>query len=99
MEVGSTDGNDVLCVIEAMKLFNEIVRSAARLSKSVDDNSPVEYDQPLLVDRSSTSLTMFKKIRLPTAEIALRDSHLQEMGIKTVAKIHSRRRQLYVLRR
>ena len=56
VEVGSTIRNgDVLCVIEAMKLFNEIESevSGKIVKILVDDNSPVEYDQPLfLVDPS-----------------------------------------------
>lgn len=46
---------DVLCIIEAMKLFNEIESEVSgRIVKVlVDDSSPVEYDQPLfLVDPS-----------------------------------------------
>jgi acetyl-CoA carboxylase biotin carboxyl carrier protein len=42
-----------VCVIEAMKLFNEIESEVSgRIVKIlVDDSSPVEYDQPLfLVD-------------------------------------------------
>lgn len=45
----------VLCVIEAMKLFNEIESeiSGKIVKVLVDDTSPVEYDQPLfLVDPS-----------------------------------------------
>lgn len=45
----------VLCVIEAMKLFNEIESevSGKIVKVLVDDASPVEYDQPLfLVDPS-----------------------------------------------
>ncbi len=45
--------NDVVCVIEAMKLFNEIeCEVSGRIVKVlVDDSSPVEYDQVLfLVD-------------------------------------------------
>jgi len=45
----------VVCVIEAMKLFNEIESevSGTIVKVLVDDNSPVEYDQPLfLVDPS-----------------------------------------------
>ncbi|MCK5775170.1 MAG: acetyl-CoA carboxylase biotin carboxyl carrier protein [Bacteroidales bacterium] len=45
----------VVCVIEAMKLFNEIESevSGKIVKVLVDDNSPVEYDQPLfLVDPS-----------------------------------------------
>ncbi len=44
---------DVLCVIEAMKLFNEIESElTGKIVKIlVDDSSPVEFDQPLfLVD-------------------------------------------------
>ncbi|WP_394776993.1 acetyl-CoA carboxylase biotin carboxyl carrier protein [Flavobacterium sp.] len=55
-EVGSTiSKGDVLCVIEAMKLFNEIESEiSGRIVKIlVDDMSPVEFDQPLfLVDPS-----------------------------------------------
>ena len=46
---------DVLCVIEAMKLFNEIESefSGKIVKILVDDASPVEFDQPLfLVDPS-----------------------------------------------
>ena len=56
--VGSVIKNgDVLCVIEAMKLFNEIEAEAIHSGKIVkvlvDDAKPVEYDQPLfLVDPS-----------------------------------------------
>lgn len=55
-EVGSTiQKGDVLCVIEAMKLFNEIESeySGKIVKILVDDMSPVEFDQPLfLVDPS-----------------------------------------------
>ena len=56
VEVGkSISTGDVVCVIEAMKLFNEIESEVnGKIVKIlVDDNSPVEYDQPLfLVDPS-----------------------------------------------
>lgn len=56
VEVGSNIGEgDVLCVIEAMKLFNEIESevSGKIVKILVDDASPVEFDQPLfLVDPS-----------------------------------------------
>jgi len=56
VEVGSTiKEGDVLCVIEAMKLFNEIESevSGKIVKILVDDSSPVEFDQPLfLVDPS-----------------------------------------------
>ena len=55
-EVGqSISEGDVLCVIEAMKLFNEIESeiSGKIIKILVDDASPVEFDQPLfLVDPS-----------------------------------------------
>lgn len=42
---------DNVCVIEAMKLFNEIESeiSGKIVKVLVDDNSPVEYDQPLFL--------------------------------------------------
>ena len=56
VEVGSTiSEGDVLCVIEAMKLFNDIESevSGKIVKVLVDDSSPVEFDQPLfLVDPS-----------------------------------------------
>ena len=56
VEVGdSIKTGDVLCVIEAMKLFNEIESevSGKIVKVLVDDSSPVEFDQPLfLVDPS-----------------------------------------------
>lgn len=51
----SIKSGDVLCVIEAMKLFNEIESelSGKIVKVLVDDSTPVEYDQPLfLVDPS-----------------------------------------------
>lgn len=56
VEVGqSIAEGDVLCIIEAMKLFNEIESevSGKVVKILVDDSSPVEFDQPLfLVDPS-----------------------------------------------
>ena len=56
VEVGDSIGvGDVLCVIESMKLFNEIESevSGKIVKVLVDDSSPVEFDQPLfLVDPS-----------------------------------------------
>ena len=56
VEIGdSVKEGDVLCVIEAMKLFNEIESevSGKIVKVLVDDASPVEFDQPLfLVDPS-----------------------------------------------
>lgn len=56
VEVGSNiQKGDVLCIIEAMKLFNEIESevSGKIVKILVDDMSPVEFDQPLfLIDPS-----------------------------------------------
>jgi len=56
VEVGDTiNSGDTVCVIEAMKLFNEIESeiSGKIVKVLVDDSSPVEFDQPLfLVDPS-----------------------------------------------
>ena len=51
----SINQGDVLCVIEAMKLFNEIESeySGKIIKVLVDDSSPIEFDQPLfLIDPS-----------------------------------------------
>jgi acetyl-CoA carboxylase biotin carboxyl carrier protein len=56
VSVGDTVGiGDTVCIIEAMKLFNEIeAEIKGKIVKIlVDDATPVEYDQPLfLVDPS-----------------------------------------------
>ena len=56
VSVGDTiSEGDTVCIIEAMKLFNEIESeiSGKIVKILVDDASPVEYDQPLfLVDPS-----------------------------------------------
>lgn len=56
VEVGTEiSKGDTVCVIEAMKLFNEIESeiSGKIVKVLVDDSSPVEFDQPLfLVDPS-----------------------------------------------
>jgi acetyl-CoA carboxylase biotin carboxyl carrier protein len=56
VEVGDViKEGDVVCVIEAMKLFNEIESeiSGKIVKILVDDSTPVEFDQPLfLVDPS-----------------------------------------------
>ena len=52
VEVGSAiSKGDVVCVIEAMKLFNEIeAEVSGKIVKIlVDDMSPVEFDQPLFI--------------------------------------------------
>lgn len=56
VEVGSEiKAGDTVCIIEAMKLFNEIESevSGKIVKVLVEDSSPVEFDQPLfLVDPS-----------------------------------------------
>ena len=56
VKIGDTVSNDtVVCVVEAMKLFNDIEAevSGKIVKVLVDDATPVEYDQPLfLVDPS-----------------------------------------------
>ena len=53
VKVGDSIHNgSVLCIIEAMKLFNEIEYdgvSVKIVKILVDDSSPVEYDQPLFL--------------------------------------------------
>ena len=52
IEVGDTvKEGEVLCVVEAMKLFNEIESeiSCKIVKILVDDSSPVEFDQPLFL--------------------------------------------------
>jgi acetyl-CoA carboxylase biotin carboxyl carrier protein len=47
----SVKEGDTLCVIEAMKLFNEIESdfSGKIVKILVEDSSPVEFDQPLFL--------------------------------------------------
>lgn len=53
VKVGDTiKGGDVLCIVEAMKLFNEIEFDGAEgkiVKILAEDASPVEYDQPLFL--------------------------------------------------
>lgn len=56
VKVGDTiEAGDTVCIIEAMKLFNEVESevSGTIVKVLVEDSSPVEFDQPLfLVDPS-----------------------------------------------
>ena len=56
VKVGDTiEAGDTVCVIEAMKLFNEVESevSGKIVKVLIEDSSPVEFDQPLfLVDPS-----------------------------------------------
>jgi acetyl-CoA carboxylase biotin carboxyl carrier protein len=52
IEVGQTiKAGDTVCVIEAMKLFNEIEAEVSGIIVKVlvNDSTPVEYDQPLFL--------------------------------------------------
>ena len=56
VNVGDTiKEGDTICIIEAMKLFNEIEAevSGKIIKILVDDTTPIEFDQPLfLIDPS-----------------------------------------------
>ena len=52
VEVGqSVKQGDTLCIIEAMKLMNEIEADASGTIKAilVENGQPVEFDQPLFI--------------------------------------------------
>ena len=52
VEVGkSVKVGDVICIIEAMKMMNQIVADKAGVIESilVQDGNPVEFDQPLVI--------------------------------------------------
>lgn len=52
VEIGQTvKAGDVLCLIEAMKMFNQIEadKSGTITARLVDNGTPVEYNQPLFV--------------------------------------------------
>lgn len=52
VEVGDkVNKGDTLCIIEAMKMFNQIEADKSGVIKSieVEDAQPVEYDQPLFI--------------------------------------------------
>ncbi|MCX4189882.1 acetyl-CoA carboxylase biotin carboxyl carrier protein [Methylophaga sp. OBS3] len=52
VEVGQqVSAGDVICIIEAMKMFNQIEADRSGTVKAilVEDGHPVEYDEPLIV--------------------------------------------------
>ena len=52
IEIGqSVKSGDVLCLIEAMKMFNQIEadKTGTVTARLVDNGTPVEFNQPLFV--------------------------------------------------
>ena len=52
IEVGqSVAAGDVICIIEAMKMFNQIEADRGGIVKSiiVENGHPVEFDEPLVI--------------------------------------------------
>jgi acetyl-CoA carboxylase biotin carboxyl carrier protein len=55
VEVGqSVKAGDTLCIVEAMKMMNQIEADKAGVIKAilVDNGQPVEFDQPLFIIES-----------------------------------------------
>ncbi len=87
---GVVKEGETICIIEAMKLMNEIEADASGTIKAilVENGQPVEYGQPLC--SSSAIAGMFEKILIANrGEIALRIQRAcRELGIQTVV-VHS----------
>ena len=52
VDIGSTvKAGDVICLIEAMKMFNQIEadKSGTITARLVDNGTPVEFNQPLFI--------------------------------------------------
>ena len=81
---------DTLCIVEAMKMMNQIEADKSGTVKAilVESGQPVEFDEPL--SSSSNEANMLDKIVIANrGEIALRILRAcKELGIKTVA-VHS----------
>ena len=89
VEVGATvKEGDPICIVEAMKIMNEIEADAAGTITKVlvENGQAVEYGQAPVHHRVSAPPTMFKKILIANrGEIALRIQRAcREMGIRSV---------------
>ena len=90
VDIGATvKKGQVLCIIEAMKLMNEIDSEydGEVVNVYVENGQPVQYGERLFAIRHAGSCTMFKKILIANrGEVALRIIYAcRELGIKTVA--------------
>ena len=92
VEIGSAvKKGDVLCIIEAMKLMNEIDSEydGEIVNIYVENGQPVQYGERSVRDADTMTMqpAMFKKILIANrGEVALRIIYAcRELGIKTVA--------------
>lgn len=92
IEVGQkVNVGDTLCIVEAMKMMNQIEADKSGTVKAilVESGQPVEFDEPLVVIESNEANMLDKIVIANRGEIALRILRAcKELGIKTVA-VHS----------